>query len=156
MLIRDQMTRLPTTGLGGLGKQEKWAAFKVTIQYARDTWVVKGTRIYADPGFFSQCLECLQQSKPSPTSHWPCPHTTVPAMSHTTAFPMPAGTTKRLLCRLFQLVYRASAVGSAKLGSWLGGMLGPLCVEANDCVLQDVMLGKHLLEQKAKPHLSIL
>lgn len=66
MLIRDQTTRLPTTGLGGLGKQEKWAAFKVTIQYARDTWVVKGTRIYADPGFFLPVLKMLTAVKAQP------------------------------------------------------------------------------------------
>lgn len=35
-------------------------------------------------------------------------------------------------------------------------MFGPLHVEPNACVLQEVMPGKHLLEQKAKPHLSIL
>lgn len=35
-------------------------------------------------------------------------------------------------------------------------MFGPLHVEPNDCVLQEVMLGNHLLKQKAKPHLSIL
>lgn len=42
------------------------------------------------------------------------------------------------------------AVGSTRLGSWFGGMFGPLHVGPNDCVLQRVTLGNHLLEQKAK------
>lgn len=49
-----------------------------------------------------------------------------------------------------------TAAGNTDLRSWFGGMSGPPSTDPNDCVLQEVMRGKHLLEQKAKPHLSIL
>lgn len=81
----------------------------------------------------------------------------VPAAPHTRTFPKPAGSIKSLLCYLFLSVHRVCACSCRKreAGGWLGGMFGPLHAEPNDCVLQEVTLGKHLLEQKAKPHLSI-
>lgn len=85
---------------------------------------------------------------------------TVLPMPHTRTFPRPSGTMERapLLSASVGINGCCSQLseGSTELGSWFGGVSGPLCVEPNDCVLQEVMPGKHLLEEKAKPHLSIL
>lgn len=55
-----------------------------------------------------------------------------------------------VVCIWWYMQFLLEAVGSTRLGSWFGGMFGPLHVGPNDCVLQRVTLGNHLLEQKAK------
>lgn len=81
-------------------------------------------------------------------------------MSHTGTLPSQQEASSGLPCCLYLLEYTASACSCRKHKdreqSWFGGMFGPLHVGPNDCVLQEVMLGNHLLKQKAKPHLSIL
>lgn len=60
------------------------------------------------------------------------------------------------VCFCWHIRLLLTAAGNTDLRSWFGGMSGPPSTDPNDCVLQEVMRGKHLLEQEAKPHLSIL